>query len=54
LSPRISYLKAAEIAKESMERKVSVRELAIQGGLITREEADEIFNPDTMPRSKYE
>ncbi|MEE9223320.1 MAG: lyase family protein, partial [Thermoplasmata archaeon] len=45
LSPKIGYLKAAELAKESMEKKISVEELAVQKGIVTREEAKKIFDP---------
>jgi aspartate ammonia-lyase len=45
LSPKIGYLKAAELAKESMEKKMSVEELAIQKGIVTPEEAKKIFDP---------
>ncbi|MEE9115346.1 MAG: aspartate ammonia-lyase [Thermoplasmata archaeon] len=45
LSPKIGYLKAAEIAKESVEKKIPVEELAIQKGIVTPEEAKKIFDP---------
>jgi len=53
LSPKIGYLKAAEIAKESWEKKIPVAELAVTKGIITQEEAKEIFDQKNTTRSKY-
>jgi aspartate ammonia-lyase len=54
LSPKIGYLKAAEIAREANERNMSVRDLAIEKGLITADEAKDLFDPDGMARSHYD
>jgi aspartate ammonia-lyase len=54
LSPRLGYLRAAELAKEAMERKISVAEVAVEKGLITRKEAEEIFDPDKITRGTYD
>ncbi|MFQ6039539.1 MAG: aspartate ammonia-lyase [Candidatus Poribacteria bacterium] len=43
LSPKIGYLKAAELAKESMEKKIPVAELAVAKGIITDREAKDLF-----------
>lgn len=43
LNTRIGYYKAAEVSKEAVERGISVREVAIEKGLITKEEIDKIF-----------
>ncbi|PKN30736.1 MAG: aspartate ammonia-lyase [Deltaproteobacteria bacterium HGW-Deltaproteobacteria-21] len=45
LNPRIGYLNAAKIAKESYEKGIPVPELAIAKGILTREEAEEMFSP---------
>jgi aspartate ammonia-lyase len=44
LNPLIGYLKAAEIAKESYETGVPVPELAVIKGILTKEEAEELFS----------
>ena len=44
LNPKIGYLKAAELAKESLEKKQSVKKLAIEKGYLTEKEADALFN----------
>jgi fumarate hydratase class II len=44
LNPKIGYLKAAELAKESLEKKQSVKKLAIEKGYLTKKEADALFN----------
>jgi aspartate ammonia-lyase len=54
LSPRIGYLKAAELAEEAAERRMPVADLAVEKGLITEEEAREIFDPDTAGGSQYD
>ena len=54
LSPKIGYLKAAEIAKEATGRKISVRDLAVEKGLITADEAKDLFDPDGMAKSHYD
>lgn len=44
LSPYLGYYKAAELAKEALENNVTVRELAEDKGLLTKEELDEILD----------
>lgn len=44
LSPKIGYLGAAILAKESLEKKIPVLKLAIKKGIITREETDKLLN----------
>ena len=44
LSPYIGYLEASKIAKQALEQNRSVKELAIEKGLLTPEEARKIFN----------
>jgi aspartate ammonia-lyase len=53
LSPKIGYLKAAELAKEALEKRVSVAELAVAKGILTVEEAAELFDPEKTARSHY-
>lgn len=48
LNPRIGYLKAAEIAKESEKRGVSVAELVLEKGLLTGEELEAILDRETV------
>jgi aspartate ammonia-lyase len=48
LSPRIGYLEASKIAKEALEKKRSVKELAVEKGLLTAEEAEKIFSKDFL------
>ena len=44
LDPYIGYMKAAEIAKEAVARKVSVKELVLEKGILTKEQVDQIFD----------
>jgi aspartate ammonia-lyase len=44
LNPYIGYLQAAEIYKESIRTKVSIRELILRRGLMTKEEIDRILS----------
>jgi aspartate ammonia-lyase len=53
LAPRIGYLKAAEIVKEAQEKVVPVRDVAVMRGVISKKEADRIFDPHTIARSTY-
>ncbi|MFX1452883.1 MAG: aspartate ammonia-lyase, partial [Promethearchaeota archaeon] len=45
LNPYIGYLEAAKVAKESLEKNVSIFELILQKGLLTEEELNKIFDP---------
>jgi aspartate ammonia-lyase len=45
LAPKIGYSRAAEIAREAQEKKIAVRELVLQKGLVTEEEATRLFGP---------
>ncbi len=53
LSPKIGYMKAAEIAKESNERDIPVPELAVEKGIITEDEAEELFSTENAAEGKY-
>lgn len=48
LNPRIGYLNAARIAKKSYETGVPVPELAVSEGILTREEAEELFSVENI------
>ncbi|MHA1209469.1 MAG: aspartate ammonia-lyase, partial [Candidatus Freyarchaeota archaeon] len=48
LSPHIGYLAAASIAKEALERKMSVKKLVLEKGLLDKERIEEIFNPKNL------
>ena len=53
LAPRIGYLKAAEIAREAQEKGVPVRDVAVMRGVLSKQEADRIFDPQAVARSHY-
>ncbi|QYZ78348.1 aspartate ammonia-lyase [Methanofollis formosanus] len=53
LSPRIGYLRAAEIAEEARCRGVAVPALAVEKGYLTEKEAAELFDMERMARSLY-
>jgi len=44
LDPYIGYMKAAEIAKEAVARKVSVKDLVLEKGILTKEQVEQIFD----------
>ncbi len=44
LVPHIGYMKAAEIAKEALNRNVSVREVVIEKGILSKEDLERIFD----------
>ena len=44
LNTHIGYYKAAEISKEAVKKGVTVRELVIEKGILSKEEVDEIFD----------
>ena len=48
LSQRIGYLEAAKIAKQALRERRSVKEVALEKGVLTPEEAAEIFEPDFL------
>jgi aspartate ammonia-lyase len=50
LAPRIGYLAAAELAKEAVEQRKSVRRLVIEKGLVSAEEADRLFGAESNQR----
>jgi aspartate ammonia-lyase len=48
LSPHIGYLEASKIAKHALEEKRSVREVALEKGILKREQAEQIFKPEFL------
>ncbi|MFP4608603.1 MAG: aspartate ammonia-lyase [Candidatus Natronoplasma sp.] len=53
LSPKIGYEKAAELAREAMQRDVSLEVLAREKNILPEEELDEIFDIKRMINNKY-
>jgi aspartate ammonia-lyase len=53
LNSRMGYLKAAELAKESVQKNISIIKLAVERGIITDAEAEEIFDLKKMSKSLY-
>jgi fumarate hydratase class II len=53
LTPRIGYLKAAELAIESQRLRKPVKELAIEKKIVSKDEADSIFNPIFLARQVF-
>ncbi|MFQ6012145.1 MAG: class II fumarate hydratase [Thermoplasmata archaeon] len=50
LSPRIGYHRAAEIAKKAFAEGKTVRDIALQEGVLSEEELDELLDADGMTR----
>ena len=50
LNPQIGYDKAAEVAKTAMKDGRTIREVAIEKGYLTEEEADDVLDPRKMTR----
>ena len=48
LNPVIGYEAAAQLAKEALDSNKSIRDLVIEKGILSREEADKIFDPYKM------
>lgn len=48
LNVKIGYAKAAEIAKEALERDCLIIDLVVEKGILTREEANELLDPGKM------
>ena len=48
LAPRIGYAEAAKLAKEAVERNLSVRELLLQKGILKGKELDEVLDVRAM------
>ncbi len=48
LSPCIGYLDAAKIAKQALQEKRSVKEIALEKGLLTKEQAEDVFGQEAL------
>ena len=53
LTGRIGYLKASELAHESMQQHRTIHDLAVEKGILTKEEADAIFDMQAIARNRY-
>ena len=53
LSPKIGYLKAAEITKEALEKKESIRDLVVERGILSVDEADKLFDLKIISKNRY-
>jgi aspartate ammonia-lyase len=52
LSPHVGYMQAAELAREAMEKNQSIRELVIIRGILSKEEADKLFDLKTISKNR--
>jgi aspartate ammonia-lyase len=52
LDPHIGYMQAAEIAKEALRRNMSVRDLVLEKGILTKEQAEQIFDYEFLVGKK--
>ena len=52
LVPKIGYVKAAEVAKEAMRRRRPVVDIALEGKLITKKEAKDLFDIEHLMPNK--
>ncbi len=50
LNPAIGYDKASKVAKQALAEDKTVREVAVEEGYLTEEEADEVLDPMAMTR----
>jgi fumarate hydratase class II len=48
LNPVIGYMRAAEIAKKAAESDRSIREIVVEDGILTPEQADELLDARAM------
>lgn len=53
LSPKIGYLKASKIVMEAQERRISVKKLVLEKGILSEKEADDLFNIEKISKSLY-
>lgn len=53
IAPRIGYLQAARLVKESQEQNRPIPDIAVEKGILSREEADSIFNLEQMSANHY-
>ncbi|MGM0398765.1 MAG: class II fumarate hydratase [Halobacteriota archaeon] len=48
LNPTIGYDKASEVAKEALKQGKTIREVVLEKGYLTEDEADEVIDPEKM------
>ena len=48
LAPKIGYSEAAKLAKEAVERNLTVRELVVEKGVLSAAEVDDMLNLEAM------
>lgn len=48
LIPYIGYLKSAEVAKEALEKGISVKELVLEKGLLSKDAVEKIFRRESL------
>ena len=53
LNPIIGYDKAAEVVKKALKEKKTVKQVAVEMGYLSKEEADRILNPEIMTRPGF-
>ncbi len=53
LSPKIGYLHAAELAKESMKTNQPIQDLVTAKGILSEEEANRLFNLESISKNRY-
>src|SRR5512136_2401191 len=52
LDPHIGYMQAAEIAKEALRRNMSVKDLVLEKGVLTKEQVEQIFDYEFLVGNK--
>jgi len=53
LNPIIGYDKAAEVVKRALKEKKTVKQVAVEMGYLSNEEADRILKPEIMTRPGF-
>ena len=53
LSPKIGYLHAAELAKESMKTNQPIKDIVIAKGILSEEEANRLFDLENISKNHY-
>jgi len=48
LAPKLGHLKAAEIAKEALEKKMPIRDIVVMKGILSKEEAEELLKIERL------
>ena len=53
LSPKIGYLHAAELAREAMKTNQPIKDIAVKKGILSKEEADNLFDLEKISKNRY-